>query len=183
MKYFTYEKHEIIHISKEDKIIDWKEKDKEIQEDLKLKRLLEQSEEVKKLKEGQGITSHELLNLEKELSSLKPELNINTIQKTRNIDFIEFLREIIGLTRKEDPKKIIEKRFDEIITNNVTLNGGEPFNAKQLDFLLLLKKVFSDKKHIELKDFAEEPLNEGANLFGIDNLTSIVNQCNLIKMC
>ena len=183
MKYFTYEKHEIIHISKEDKIIDWKEKDKEIQEDLKLKQLLEHSEEVKKLKEGQGITSHELLNLEKELSSLYPELNITTIQRTRHIDFIEFLREMIGLTRKENPKTIIEKRFDEVIINNVTLNGGEPFNSKQLEFLLLLKKVFSERKHIELKDFAEEPLNEGANLFGIDNLTSIVNQCNLIKMC
>lgn len=183
MVYFVYEQREIIHISKEDKIIDWKEKNKEIQEDLKLKRLLEQSEEVKKLKEGKGINSMELLNLERELSSLRPELNITTIQRTRHIDFIEFLREIIGLTRKEDPKTIIEKRFDELIVNNVTLNGGEPFNSKQLDFLLLLKKVFSERKHIELKDFAEEPLNEGANLFGIDNLTSIVNQCNLIKMC
>ena len=72
MVYFVYEQREIIHISKEDKIIDWKEKNKEIQEDLKLKRLLEQSEEVKKLKEGKGINSMELLNLERELSSLRP---------------------------------------------------------------------------------------------------------------
>ena len=83
-------------------------------EDEELKRLLERNEGIKKLKEGKGITSGELLSIEKELSALRPEITIETIQKTRNTDFLIFLREIIGLTREEDPKELIEKRFDNL---------------------------------------------------------------------
>ncbi|WP_281177926.1 hypothetical protein [Methanobrevibacter cuticularis] len=38
---------------------------------------------------------------------MKPEITINNIQRN-NRDFLEFLREIIGLTRDEDPKKSLK---------------------------------------------------------------------------
>lgn len=183
MIYFIPEQKPFIIVNQDDKIIDWEEKDKEIAEDEKLKRLLEGNEAVRKLKNGEGITSNELLSLEKELSDLRPEITINTIQRTRGTDFIVFLREIIGLTRTEDPKDLIEKRFDKLILEEYPLNNNMAFNSKQLEYLILLKKVFSERKHIELKDLAEEPLGEGQFLFETEDLINIINTCNTIKMC
>lgn len=183
MVYFVADNKGTIYVPAPDKIIDWQQKDKEIAEDEELKRLLERNEGIKKLKEGKGITSGELLSIEKELSALRPEITIETIQKTRNTDFLIFLREIIGLTREEDPKELIEKRFDKVILSDYTLNNGVEFNSRQLEFLILLKKVFANRKHIELKDFTEEPLGEGKDLFEYDNLISIIEKCNSIIMC
>lgn len=183
MVYFIPEGNPLISITLDDKIIDWTEKDKEIAEDEKLKRLLERSPEVRKLKNGEGITSKELLNLEKELSNLRPELTISTIQRNRGTDFISFLREIIGLTRNEDPRELIERRFDKLILEDYPLNNQITFNSQQLDYLIMLKKVFSERKHVELKDLTEEPLGEGKFLFETDDLINIIRTCNTIKMC
>lgn len=183
MVYFTPEKNPFIELDIEDTIIDWEEKDKEIAEDEELKRLLERSPEVRKLKNGEGLTSNELLNLEKELSALRPEITIHTIQRNRGTDFIIFLREIIGLTREEDPRTLIEKRFDKLIFEEYPLNNHITFNSKQLDYLIMLKKVFAERKHVELKDLTEEPLGEGKFLFETDDLINIINTCNTIKMC
>ena len=183
MVYFVPEKNPFIIINKEDKIIDWEETDKEIAEDEKLKRLLEESPEVRKLKNGEGITSEELLNLEKKLSALRPEITIYKIQRSRGTDFITFLREIIGLTREEDPRTLIEKRFDKLILEEYPLNNHITFNSKQLEYLIMLKKVFAERKHVELKDLTEEPLGEGKRLFETVDLINIINTCNTIKMC
>lgn len=183
MVYFVADRKGIIYVSVPDQIIDWVERDKEIAEDEELKRLLERNEAIKKLKEGKGITSKELLYIEKELSSLRPELTIDLIQRSRGTDFLVFLREIIGLTREEDPKQLIEQRFDELILSDYSLNNGVEFNSNQIEFLILLKKVFANRKHIELQDFAEEPLDKGKNFFEFDSLNRIVEMCNQIKMC
>lgn len=183
MNYFTPEKNPFFDFDLEDTIIDWVEKDKEIAEDEELKRLLERSPEVKKLKDGEGLTSDELLNLEKELSALRPEITIRKIQRSRGTDFITFLREIIGLTREEDPRTLIEKRFDKLILEEYPLNNHITFNSKQLEYLIMLKKVFAERKHVELKDLTEEPLGEGKRLFETDDLINIINTCNTIKMC
>ena len=79
------------------KKLEKKHLEKEIKEDESLKRLLERNEAVRKLKEGEGITSRELLELEKELSSLKPEITIEYIQKQQNTDFILFFINLIVL--------------------------------------------------------------------------------------
>ena len=139
MKYFEPTGDGIIDIPVVDVITDWKKFEKEVQEDEELKRLLERNESVRKLKEGQGINSGELMDLERELSSLKPEITIEYIQKQQNIDFLQFLRDIIGLSRDDDPRMIIEKRFNDYIVENVH------YNPKQMDFLILLKKSFQSE--------------------------------------
>jgi len=47
-----------------------------------------------------------------------------------------------------------------------------------------LKKVFADKKQIELKDFAKEPLSNEHPLdkFQMAEIEAIVQKCNKIKM-
>lgn len=179
MKYFEPTSRPVVDISAFDMIVDWKEFEKEVKEDESLKRLLERNESVRKLKEGEGITSRELLDLEKELSSLKPEITIEYIQKQQNIDFLLFLRDIIKIKRNEDPRTMIEKRFDSYITNN------PQYTSRQLEFLMLLKKVFAERKHIEMKDLGSPPFEDEnpLDLFSYEELVGIVDKCNRIRMC
>lgn len=179
MKYFEPSSRPVIDISAFDMIVDWKEFEKEVKEDESLKRLLERNEAVRKLKEGKGITSRELLDLEKELSLLKPEITIEYIQKQQNIDFLLFLRDIIKIKRNEDPRTLIEKRFDSYISNN------PQYTSRQLEFLMLLKKVFAERKHIEMKDLGSPPFEDEnpLDLFSYEELEGIVDKCNRIRMC
>ncbi len=179
MKYFEPTSKPVVDISAFDMIVDWKEFEKEVKEDESLKRLLERNESVRKLKEGEGITSRELLDLEKELSSLKPEITIEYIQKQQNIDFLLFLRDIINIKRNDDPRAMIEKRFDSYITNN------PQYTSRQLEFLMLLKKVFAERKHIEMKDLGSPPFEDEnpLDLFSYEELVGIVDKCNRIRMC
>ena len=179
MKYFEPTCRPVVDISALDIIVNWKEFEKEVKEDEDLKRLLERSEAVRKLKEGEGITSRELMNLEKELSSLKPEITIEYIQKQQNIDFLLFLRDIINIKRNDDPRAMIEKRFDSYITNN------PHYTSRQLEFLMLLKKVFAERKHIEMKDLGSPPFEDEnpLDLFSYEELEGIVDKCNRIRMC
>ena len=131
------------------------------------------------LKEGGGINSIELIELEKELSSLKPEITIEQIQKQQNIDFLQFLRDIINIKREENPRSMIERGFDDFIVENVH------YTSRQLEFLLLLKMVFAERKHIEMKDLAGPPFEEEnpLDLFSYKELEGIVEKCNSIRMC
>ena len=133
---------------------------------------------IKKIKSGDGLTAHELLELEIQLIALRPELSIEKIQKFRNVDFLVFLRDIIGLSHEYDPKEMIERKFDEYITQS------QEFNSKQLEFLLVLKKVFAERKRIEIADLGKSPLSDEHPLdsFQFEALQKIVKMCNEIKM-
>ena len=177
MKYYEPNPKKVIQIDAPDVVLVREKYEKEVKEDEELKEFLKNNPLVKKIKDG-GITAHELLELELQLSSLRPGLTIENIQKYQKTDFLLFLREIIGLTYEYDPKELIERRFDEYITNNTE------YNSKQLEFLRLLKKVFAERKHIEITDLANPPLSEEHPLdyFQIEDLKSIIKKCNQIKM-
>lgn len=133
---------------------------------------------VAKIKSGEGVTSNEIIELEKELMKLNPAYTIENIQKSLKKDFLTFIREIIGLTGEYDPKRMIEKEFDKHILENCE------YSSKQIEFLQLLKKVFAERKHIEIKDFAREPLSNEHPLdkFQMSEIEAIVRKCNKIKM-
>ena len=179
MKYFEPERKEIIQSDAPDFIMSREQFVKEVEEDPKIKEFLEGNNIIWKIKEGKGITSPELLELERELNIRKPGLTIDNVQKHQNKDFILFLREIIGLSRTEDPKALIEKRFSQFIIEK------SQYSSRQIDFLLLLRRVFADRKHIELGDLAEPPLSDEhpLDIFEIGELERIVDCCNRIKMC
>ncbi|MEN4018979.1 MAG: hypothetical protein PQ975_11770 [Methanobacterium sp.] len=138
MKYFEPERRKLVIIDDHDRVISRSEYVKEIKEDEELKALLDRNEIVRKIRKGKCITSGELLELEREFSSLRPELSIENIQK---------------------------------------------YHKK--DFLLLLKKVFAERKHIEIEDFTVSPLADENPLyiFEPDELRDLVDKCNQIKMC
>ncbi|MDR2623248.1 MAG: hypothetical protein LBC39_01560 [Methanobrevibacter sp.] len=176
MKYFTSRPKEIIDTNVKDRINNEKEIIKEIPDDENFKLLLQTNSIAKKLKEGKCIRSNELLQLEKELSSLNPEITINKIQK--ETDFIIFLRKIFKITREKDPKKLIEERFTEHIIKN------HNYNERQIEFLNTLKKVFAERKRIAIEDVFDDPFNpSNRSQFDNDELINIIKECNNIKMC
>lgn len=178
MRYYEPDPKKIVQIDQSDIVIQRKTFVREVKEDPELKKLLDSSLLAQKIRTGEGITANELAELELELSTLKPGFTIDNIQKYQNTDFLSFLHRIMGLTEKQDPKELIEYEFDQYI---IKQSG---YNSKQLEFLLILKKVFAERKKIELADLAKPPLaNERPlDLFKIDELKLVIQKCNRIKM-
>jgi len=179
MKYYEPNPRKIVQIDAPDLVLSREKYEKEIKEDTRLKEFLEKNPFVMKIKSGEGITSSELKRLEAQLVELRPEMTIENIQKYQKKDFLVFLSEIIGLTNTNNPKELIELKFDEFIIRN------NNYNSKQLEFLEVLKKVFADRKYIELSDLAELPLSAERPLdyFQMADLKSIVAKCDAIKVC
>jgi len=175
MVYYQTLKKQYLQIDKPDIVLNEKQVKAEIMNDYQ--ELLGHPL-ILKIKEGKGITSKEILALEKELQKLNPAYSIENIQKSLKKDFLTFIHEIIGKTTEYDPKQEIEREFDKHILEN------NQYNSKQIEFLQLLKKVFAEKKHLELKDFAKEPLSNEHPLdkFAISEIKAIVTKSNKIKM-
>jgi len=178
MKYYEPDPKKIIQIDAPDIVLLRETYEKEVKEDEELKNFLNENPLIKKIRDGEGITSPELVELELQLSSLRPGLTIENVQKYQKIDFLSFLRKIIGLENKYDPKELIEYEFDQYIL------AKTEYNSKQLGFLLVLKKVFANRKRIELSDLANPPLSNEHPLdsFQIKDLKLIIEKCNKIKM-
>ncbi|MFU8767335.1 MAG: DEAD/DEAH box helicase family protein [Candidatus Methanoperedens sp.] len=179
MRYYEPGKGKVVQIDAPDVVLDWEKYEREIKEDTELKEFLLRNPFVEKIKSGEGITSSEFRELGAQLSELRPELTVENIQRYRKKDFVVFLREIIGLSRNNNPKELVELKFDEFII------GNNDYNSKQMEFLRLLRKVFAERKYIELSDFAKLPLSEErpSDYFQLGELQAIVAKCNEIKVC
>ena len=150
-----------------------------VKEDTDLTYFINSNPYLKKIKNGEGITPAELLKLEEQLRALRPEITIDNVQRIQKIDFLLFLRKILGLKQEYEPQVLIEREFDaHIIAKN------HNYNSEQIKFLQVLKKVFARTKHIELKDFTIPPLSNERPLdkFQTSELQKIVVECNKIKM-
>jgi type I restriction enzyme R subunit len=178
MKYYEPDPTKVIQIDAPDIVLLREQYQMEVKEDQELKDFLNTNTLARKIREGEGITSPELAELEFQLSALRPGFTVENVQKYQNMDFLTFLHKITGLTEKQDPKELIEYEFDKHI------NESQTYNSKQIAFLLVLKKVFAERKTIKLSDFANPPLSNEHPLdfFKIDDLKLIIAKCNQIKM-
>jgi type I restriction enzyme R subunit len=178
MIYYEKDRKKMLRVDAPDIVLNVEEVKHEIKENPDLIELLEKNALIKKIKSGEGVTSDELLEIEKKLSSLNPTWTIDNLQNILKIDFIVFLRQIIGLTGLPDPAEIVKMEFDKYV-----LSRNEHYNAEQLKFLRLLKEVFIRTKHIKLKDLAKHPLTEERPLdkFTMKQLEQVVKKCNELK--
>jgi len=178
MRYYEPDPNKVVQIDAPDVILLKEKFEKEIKEDEELQSFLETNPLIQKIRDGEGITPHELEELELQLSTLRPGLTVENVQKYQNIDFLSFLHKIMGLTEKYDPKELIEYEFDQYIL------AKTEYNSKQLAFLAVLKKVFANRKRMELPDLANPPLSNEHPLdyFPIAELKLIIDKCNRIKM-
>lgn len=150
-----------------------------VKDDEEMKKFIETNTLMKKIKDGEGVTSSELLKLEEQLKEIKPQITIENVQRIQKIDFILFLRKILGLTQDYDPQEMIEREFDKHI-----IEKNHHYNSEQIKFLQVLKKIFARTKHVELKDFTVPPLSNERPLdkFPTSELQKIVVECSKIKM-
>jgi type I restriction enzyme R subunit len=176
MIYYEKERKKMLKVDAPDYVINVEKIKMKVKDDNNYSHFLNSNKLLKKIKNGEGVTSLELLEIEKELAKLNPLWTIENIQRTK--DFIIFLREIIEIKDLPDPKEMIKWEFDKHIANK-----NEHYNSEQLNFLRFLKEVFIRTKHIELKDFAEHPLTEERplDLFNAEELKKIVKKCNEMR--
>ena len=179
MIYYEKNPRRLIQVDAPDMLIKEETAMYKIKEDGEFIKFLDTNPFIKKIKDGEGITPTELFKLEEQLRELKPEITIDNIQRIRKIDFLLFLRKILGLKQEYDPQVLIEREFDKYI-----IEKNYHYNSEQIKFLRVLKKVFARTKHIELKDFTVPPLSNERPLdkFQTSELQKIVVECNKIKM-
>lgn len=180
VKYYEKDPRKLINIDKPDQVLNTFRVDYITKEDPKFVEFISTNPLLAKIKDGSGITSDELLELEREFMELNPNYNIYYVQKKMQKDFLVFIREIVGIANNKalpDPQIAIKKQFDDYI-----IASGN-YSAKQIEYLQILKEVFAQRKRIDLPDFAEDPL-KGAypKLFDFTALQNIVYKCKTIKM-
>jgi type I restriction enzyme R subunit len=176
MIFYEPERKTLLRINAPDTVIKVEKEAMELKEDEDFNKFKENNPLIKKIVEGDGVTSKELLEIEKKLKELNPMLTIDNIQQQQ--DFIIFLRGLLDIKGLPDPQEMIKWEFDKYVANK-----NEHYNSEQLKFLRLLEQVFVRAKHIELKSFAEHPLAEARplDIFTKEQLETIVQNCNKLK--
>ena len=178
MIYYEKDRKKMLRVDAPDYVLSVEEVKKTVKEDPDLEYFLNTNPLMRKMKDGDGVTPIELLEIEKKLSSFNSSLTIDNIQNLRKIDFVLFLRQLLDVKNLPDPEEMIKQEFDKYV-----IDRNEHYNAEQIKFLRLLREVFVRAKHIELKDFAKHPLTEERplDLFEKKDLVKIVEKCNQLR--
>ena len=179
MVYYEKNPKKMIQVDAPDYILAVENFQMQVKEDTSLVYFINTNPYLKKIKNGEGVTSEEILKLEEQLRELKPEITIENVQRIQKVDFLVFIHKILGLKQEYDPQVLIEREFDAHV-----IRGSHHYNSEQIKFLQVLKKVFARTKHIELKDFTVPPLSNERPLdkFQTSELQKIVVECNKLKM-
>ncbi len=178
MIYYDSERKKMLRVDAPDVVLKVEGLKHEIKENKDLTEFIEHDHLIKKIRNGEGVTAQEILEIEKKLSSLNPSWTIENIQNIMKIDFILFIRHVIGIRDLPDPEQMIKNEFDKYV-----LDRNQHYNSDQIKFLRLLREVFVRTKHITLKDLAKHPLTDERPLdkFSREQLEKIVEKCNKLK--
>ncbi len=176
MIFYEPDRKNMLRINAPDIVLKVEKEIMQVKEDPDYRYFINSNKLLKKIRDGEGVTSEELLEIERQLRELNPSFTIENIQQTK--DFVLFLRELLEIKGLPNPQEMIKWEFDKYIADK-----NEHYTAEQLKFLRLLEQVFIRAKHIELKNFAEHPLAEGRPLdvFTKKQLEVIIQKCNKLK--
>jgi type I restriction enzyme, R subunit len=176
MIYYEVPRKGLLKVNAPDVTIGVEQVKKEVGKDPEFEEFIKSSPLMVKIKNGEGVTSKELLEIEEALRKKNSRLTIENIQERE--DFVLFLRALIDVKGLPDPKEMIKWEFDKHV-----IDRNEHYNSEQLKFLRNLEEVFVRAKHIELKSFAEHPLKEARplDIFSKEQLVKVVEKCNGLK--
>lgn len=176
MIFYEKERKKMLKIDAPDMVVKVEKEMMQIKEDEDFNYFINSDPLIQKIKDGEGVTPKELIQIEKKLRELNPALTIENIQQTK--DIISFLRELLDIKGLPDPQEMIKWEFDKFV-----MDKNQNYNSQQLKFLRLLEQVFVRAKHIELKNLAEHPLADERPLdsFTKKQLEKIVQKCNRLK--
>lgn len=176
MIFYEPDRKNMIKINAPDVVLKVEKEVMQVKESADYQYFINSNKLLKKIKEGDGVTSEELLEIEKQLRELNPTFTIENIQRDK--DFVVFLRGLLEIKGLPDPQEMIKWEFDKYVASK-----NEHYNSEQLKFLRFLEQVFVRAKHIELRNFAEHPLVEGRplDIFTKEQLKTIVEKCNNLR--
>ncbi|MCH8519867.1 MAG: DEAD/DEAH box helicase family protein [Nanoarchaeota archaeon] len=175
MQFYEKAPAKMYQIDKKDSILQEREFEKAVEKDGRVEKFLKDNPIALKLKKGEGILPKEIRQLEEELKKLGYGFSVEEIQKMQGKDFIDFLYEMIGESPKYSSKEEMGRAFNEFIIEN------SHYSQQQLEFLELLKKVFMDRKVIELKDLSREPFKDETHVFNFPELVAVVDKINELR--
>ncbi len=176
MIFYEEERKNMLKINAPDMVTKVEKEIMEIKEDKDFKEFVENNSLMEKIRDGEGVTANELLEIESRLKQLNPALTMNNIQQSK--DFVLFLRELVEIKGLPDPQEMVKWEFDKFIKDK-----NEHYTSEQLKFLRLLEQVFVRAKHLELKNFAEHPLADARplDIFTKEQLEIIIVKCNRLR--
>lgn len=148
----------------------------------RIKNIAKKHPTIVKIMNNEEVTEKDIQKLEDTLNS--PELFITeeTLRKAYDRPkgtLVQFIKAMLGLYSFPEPQKIIEEAFKTYMIARSDLN------ADQIRFLITLKNVFLQKKHIEMVDFYEAPFTNIGKapkpLFKEEELKELVVMCNRVE--
>ncbi|MBD2151759.1 hypothetical protein H6F44_16760 [Pseudanabaena sp. FACHB-1277] len=111
------------------------------------------------LRNGEAVTDLLLVALERtlrrELGGSNIQLSESNIRKAFNLkmtSLLAFLRVLLEFEALPDYKDIVERNFEQFITQH-------QYNANQIRFLRAVQSVFLQKRRLEVTDLYDEPLD------------------------
>jgi type I restriction enzyme R subunit len=109
---------------------------------------------LQKIKDGKEISQTEAEELAEILHDEHPNVTEDLLRrayKNKRAKFIEFIRHILGIELLESFPETVSKAFDQFIQEHSN------FNARQLDFLNLLREYIIEREKIQKRDLIQSP--------------------------
>lgn len=184
VKYYEPEKGRKLQIDAPDEIRGVRDFEFEIHDGAEIKPgsdvtdFLESNPIAKKISLGEGVTSEELMKLEKQLTEIRSDITIENIQKKSGVDYLEFLRKLLGVSFEISPAKVMRNQFRKEVF------GDGYRTTQQQNVLEIAESVFIQKKSLVIGDFGQMPISQERPLevFKPEELQDIVEKCSKIKM-
>jgi type I restriction enzyme R subunit len=122
-----------------------------------VKRLEEENETLRKIKNGDSLTVEEIEELEQELSEHEPyptEENLQKAYDARKVNFIDLIKYIMGIGGLVTFPEKVSEAFAEFIAEHNTLT------AKQIQFLHTLQTFIIENGELTKRDLVSEPFTK-----------------------
>jgi type I restriction enzyme, R subunit len=148
----------------------------------KIKKIAKTHPTINKIKNGEALTEKDIERLEETLNTPDLYVTEESLRKAYdkpNSTITQFIKFIIGLYEFPNSEKIINEAFKTYMIEHTELS------PEQINFLIVVKNVFLESKHIELKDFYDYPFTNIEKapkpLFTNEQLIEVTTFCNKIE--
>lgn len=122
-----------------------------------VKKLEEENETLKKIKNGESITSEEIEELAQTLAEYEPyptEENLQKAYDARRVSFLDLIKYIMGIGGLVTFPEKVSEAFSEFIAEHNT------FSAKQIQFLHTLQTFIIENGALTKRNLVEEPFTK-----------------------
>ncbi len=153
------------------------EKYKQLME-LKIRNMIKSNNVLQKIRDNKEISDDELSELAKNLHNTDLDITQDKLQKiyqNRKATLIQFMKHILGCEPLLTTETIISNAIDRFIAKHLN------YSSKQIEFMMVLKKVLIDNNRITRKDLTLAPFTQ-LNQKGILGLFDKIQREEIIAL-